>query len=238
MSAKEPVATYATGNQKVMVLDGRTMGALKADNQQQFLVIPVKNKTGSRLSLNLPEENNLEEKINKFLASLGLKNTVAKIGVQQADDRATDNPSAVDIFEGFEDYRAKNRAREATLRSHILADTEWLDASQLSERVGFENKNRSAGPNTWKRRNKIFAISNKGKNLYPRYCLDDAWQPLPVVKAILDIFDNCKSGWSLAYWFGTPNSWLNGEKPKDRLATDSKAVIKAATAEKEGLQHG
>jgi hypothetical protein len=43
---------------------------------------------------------------------------------------------------------------------------------------------------------------------------------------------------SLAFWFGTSNSWLGGSKPKDVLADDKSQLIKAAKACKDGLQHG
>lgn len=239
MRVKEKLAAQSKYEQWPKVIDGQAVGKLAMDPEVQYLVIPVKNRSGRKLSARLPNENNMEEKINAFLASVGLKNTFATIVSQPSPKQADGEEKAeFDIFDGFDEYRADNARRKENLRASVFADAQWLDAAQLSDLVGFENKNRSAGPNTWKRRNKIFAITHKGKNLYPRYCLDEAYQPLPVVKDILDIFNGSKSGWSLALWFGTGNSWLGGAKPKDRLYGDKNALIKAAQAASEGPQHG
>jgi len=238
--AKEKIAIHAKNNQWPVVIDARSVGELKTDSEVQYLIIPVKNKSGHKIQPRLPDERNLEEKIQAFLASVGLENAFFRINEKKANKRSDfeRNDEEFDIFDGLEKYRAENNKKVDNLREYILSDSEWLDANKLSELVGFENKNRSAGPNTWKRRNKIFAISHKGKNLYPRYSLDDAYQPLEVVKDILDIFDNSKSGWSLAFWFGTGCSWLGGAKPKDMLMGDKDKLLRAAQAEKDGIRHG
>lgn len=233
--AKEKVMMYAKakGGQWPIVIDSCSIRELKTDPEVQYLVIPVKAKLGHKTQARLSNENNLEEKIRAFLISVGL------IEEKEYSKRSDlKNSDEFDLFDGLEKYKGDNNKRIDSLRKYILADTEWLDSKDISDQVGFENKNRSAGPNTWKRRNKIFAISQKGKNLYPRYCLDEAFQPLDIVKEILDIFDNKKSGWSLAFWFGTGNSWLGGDKPKDVLNGDRDRLLRAAQAEKDGIQHG
>ena len=234
---KEMIPTK--GDQWPKVIDARSVRELKTDSDVQYLVIPVKNMSGHNIQFHLADENHLEEKIRAFLASVGLENAFVRVSEEKRSTH-TDSESSdgFDLFDGLDEYRAENNSRVENVREYIQADAEWLDASSLSEYAGFENKNRSAGPNTWKRRNKIFAISHKGKNLYPRYCLDEAYQPLGVVKEILDIFDNSKSGWSLAFWFGTGNSWLGGAKPKDVLTGDKAQLLRAAQAAKDGIQHG
>ncbi|WP_345828044.1 hypothetical protein AAGR22_13835 [Erwinia sp. HDF1-3R] len=239
MPAKEKRVAPTVRYQWPVLVDARAMRMLETDTDVQYLVIPVRNRSGRKPDAQLPDEKGVEDKTNAFLASLGLSNAFAS--VKEGEVKATPDAkqdAAFDIFAGFEEYRAENNQRKENLRNQIVAETEWLDASQLSDAVGFENKNRSAGPNTWKRRNKIFAISWRGKNLYPRYCLDDAYQPLPVVKEILDIFGDEKSGWSLAYWFSSGNSWLGGQEPRDLLTRDKGQVIRAALAAKDGIQHG
>lgn len=222
-----------------IVIDGPSMHHLKTDCDTQYLVIPVKSRSGHKVNPQSFERNEFEKKVSTFLLSLGLEKTSGTITSESAHHIAhAENESDIDIFKGFEENRARNEKRKTHLKEHILTDAIWLNANQLSEQVGFENKNRSAGPSNWKRRNKIFAISHQGKNLYPRYCLDEAYQPLPIVKEILDIFDNTKSGWSLAFWFGIGNSWLGGAKPKDVLADDKTRLIQAAKACRDGLQHG
>ncbi|OON39745.1 hypothetical protein BTJ39_11945 [Izhakiella australiensis] len=238
MSTKEKATVRAKGYQGAMLVDARAIDELKEESRAQYLVIPVQNRSGSRIKPQLPDGADIEKKINRFLASLGLEDTRVRMApAQHGRSDHADSENTLDIFAGFEAQRSKNARRQQDLREFILNDAEWLSASQLSDKAGFENKNRSAGPNTWKRRNRIFAISVQGKNLYPRYCLDLAYQPLSVVKEVLEVFADSKSGWALAYWFGTANGWLNGKKPKD-LLSDKAALLRAAQAENEGALHG
>lgn len=237
--AKEKAEVPTRSDPWPRVIDAHSLGKLKPDSEVQYLVIPVKNISGHKIQSRLPDESNLEEKIHAFLVSVGLDNAFIKIKLKKDNKRsASEKDDEFDLFDGLDEYRAENNTRVDNLREYILADSEWLDANTLSELVGFENKNRSAGPNTWKSRHKIFAISHKGKNLYPRYCLDEVFQPLGIVKEILDIFNNSKSGWSLAFWFGTGNSWLGGVKPKDVLTGDKSKLLRAAQAAMDGIQHG
>ncbi|MTD26722.1 DUF2384 domain-containing protein [Erwinia sorbitola] len=142
------------------------------------------------------------------------------------------------IFDGYEQFRANNTQRQQDIRALVLSEGEWLSSGELSDRAHFTNANRSAGPNAWKRRGKTFAISIEGHDRYPDYAFDEAWQPLPVVKQVLEIFEGTRTSWSLAAWFISENSWLAGRRPKDLLNSDPQAVIKAAQQARSGAQHG
>ena len=83
-----------------------------------------------------------------------------------------------------------------------------------------------------------FAVQINGKDHYPEYALDEAYRPLPVVKAVLALLGQRKTPWGLAIWFGTPNSWLGGRKPGDVLSSMPNQVLLAAQAEAEGGIHG
>lgn len=133
-----------------------------------------------------------------------------------------------------------NTARLEQLRRHILEDSEWLPSQEVSRRAGSsENvKNPSGLPNRWKRTGRIFALSFEGKDLYPAYGLDIGGQPLPLMKKIITLFGELKTPWTLAVWFGTPNSWLGNEKPKDLMASAPQKVLEAAQRAKEGPVHG
>jgi len=219
-----------------MVIDAHAVSCLENSSEVQYLVIPVARNTSSNVSLTAGSQV-IKEKVSALLSSLGLKTAFDQEshGVTEPGQAKED---AFDLFEGFAEERAENSNKQETLRQFILHDAEWLAADQLSRRAGFENKNRSAGPANWKSRNKIFAIPLKGKNYYPAYCLDEAAQPLPVVKEILAIFAGAKSGWSLAFWFGTGNSWLGGVKPKDALTGPKEPLLRAARAAKDEIAHG
>ncbi|SFN22254.1 hypothetical protein SAMN05428971_0591 [Candidatus Pantoea varia] len=133
-----------------------------------------------------------------------------------------------------------NTAKLEQLRKHILADSEWLPAQEVSRRAGSSAtvKNPSGLPNRWKRTGKIFALSFEGRDLYPAYGLDVGGQPLPLMKKIIALFGGSKTPWTLAVWFGTPNSWLGNEKPKNLMTSQPEKVLEAAQRSKEGPVHG
>ncbi|WP_413721435.1 hypothetical protein ACL2XG_20195 [Sodalis sp. RH24] len=133
-----------------------------------------------------------------------------------------------------------NTERLEKLKKIILNDSEWLPAQEVSRRGGAsaDVKNPSGLPNRWKRAGKIFAITSEGRDLYPAYALDIGGQPLPLMKKIIELFGETKTPWSLAVWFGTPNSWLGNKKPKDFLTSAPEQVLEAALRAKEGPVHG
>ncbi|MBI6549824.1 hypothetical protein [Xenorhabdus lircayensis] len=138
-----------------------------------------------------------------------------------------------------ESWRTSNRKdRIDALKNTILEESKWLPAYELSQSAGFSLLNPSATPNRWKKAKKIFAISVKGKDLYPQYALDEGGLPIPIIKSIIEVFDGKKTSWGIAIWFSTSNSWLGKEKPKDVLMSRPNDVLNAARQEAEGPIHG
>ncbi|MBD2796526.1 hypothetical protein ID856_08285 [Xenorhabdus sp. 18] len=133
---------------------------------------------------------------------------------------------------------SKQKDRIEALKNSILAESNWLPAYELSQGAGFSLLNPSATPNRWKQAKKIFAVSVKGKDLYPQYALDEGGLPLPILKEIIETFEGKKTSWGMAIWFNTPNSWLGKEKPKDVLLNRPDEVLNAARQEAEGPLHG
>ena len=154
------------------------------------------------------------------------KATVSTISSTKKEDKKSTN--------------ATNTERLEKLKKTVLSGSEWLPAQEVSRRggAGTEVKNPSGLPNRWKRAKKIFAISSEGRDLYPAYALDIGGQPLPLIKKILVLFGETKTPWSLAVWFGSPNSWLGNKKPKDLLTSEPEKVMEAALRAKEGPIHG
>lgn len=132
----------------------------------------------------------------------------------------------------------RNARRLEELKSWILADSKWLTASDLSVKAGFKAIDTDAAPKRWKAAGKIFSLKVNGEDLYPDYVLDDKARPLKVVTLILSLFKERKTPWGLAIWFGSGNSWLRGEKPKDLLLTKPDLVVMAAQEEIESGEHG
>ncbi|MDE1475853.1 hypothetical protein [Xenorhabdus bovienii] len=133
---------------------------------------------------------------------------------------------------------SNKKDRIETLKNAILENANWLSSRALSKFASFSSSNPSATPNRWKKAKKIFAISVKGKDFYPQYALDEGGLPLPIMKNIIELFDEKKTSWGIAIWFGTPNAWLGKAKPKDVLMNRPGDVLLAARQEAEGPLHG
>jgi hypothetical protein len=121
----------------------------------------------------------------------------------------------------------------------ILASSDFVPASDIAEAAHFSSKNPSSQPNRWKRGGQIFAINYKGTDLYPFYALDPGagLRPLEIMTDILKVFAN-RTGWQIAFWFASLNSYLNDKMPKDLLLSEPENVLRAAQMEIIGLQHG
>ncbi|ALB63460.1 FIG00553295: hypothetical protein [Cronobacter condimenti 1330] len=133
--------------------------------------------------------------------------------------------------------QARNQQRLDALRQTVLDEGRWLSAGEVSMAAGAALKNPSATANRWKQAGKVFALPVNGKDRYPAWAFDEGGQPLPSLKSILALFGE-KTPWAIALWFHSPNAWLEGEKPKDRLKADPQAVLRAAQAESQGPVHG
>ena len=130
-------------------------------------------------------------------------------------------------------FQERNDRQLEELKARILADSEWLTASELSAKAGFRSADPEAGPKGWKAAGKIFSLKVDGEDLYPDYVLDEKMRPLKVVRLILSLFKERKTPWGLAIWFGSSNRRLRGGKPKDLLVSKSELVLMAAQDEVE-----
>ncbi|EFB2626080.1 TPA: tyrosine-type recombinase/integrase [Escherichia coli] len=130
-------------------------------------------------------------------------------------------------------FQERNDRQLEELKARILADSEWLTASELSAKAGFRSADPDAGPKGWKAAGKIFSLKVDGEDLYPDYVLDEKARPLKVVRLILSLFKERKTPWGLAIWFGSANRRLRGAKPKDLLVSKSELVLLAAQDEVE-----
>ena len=135
-------------------------------------------------------------------------------------------------------FQERNDRQLEELKARILADSEWLTASELSAKAGFRSADPDAGPKGWKAAGKIFSLKVDGEDLYPDYVLDEKMRPLKVVRLILSLFRERKTPWGLAIWFGSANRRLRGGRPKDLLTSKPELVLMAAQDEVESGDAG
>ena len=53
-------------------------------------------------------------------------------------------------------------------------------------------------------------VSSGGREYFARYQFDAMYEPLPVIRRILNAFGDVADPWALAAWFHYPNAWLQG----------------------------
>ncbi|MDC9589373.1 hypothetical protein PSI23_08570 [Xenorhabdus sp. XENO-10] len=207
------------------------------------------NEADRFLLVELPEEAAGDLDVRDLrIALLSALNTATSIKRSSSSSNSSPNMIHPEIYvhsnglsgENQKDsWRTSNRKdRIESLKNSILEESKWLPAYELSQSAGFSLLNPSATPNRWKKAKKIFALSVKGKDLYPQYALDEGGLPIPIIKNIIEVFDGKKTCWGMAIWFSTPNSWLGEEKPKDVLINRPNDVLNAAKQEAEGPLHG
>lgn len=128
----------------------------------------------------------------------------------------------------------------AEARQAVLTGADWVTAAQVATLAGFSTSNPSAQPSKWKRDGAIFAVRHKGIDYYPGYALDpdNGYRPYKGLAQVLSVFGDRKDAWRLAYWFGSVNGALGGERPCDVLASAPDRVAAAAEREIEGPVHG
>jgi hypothetical protein len=141
--------------------------------------------------------------------------------LEQADQLAKLLAGVIEPDLGLVEERLQ---RMQTIRE-IFKEEEWLTADMVNRLQPEPPSNRSLPASDWKRRGRIFSVTFGGKEYFPRYEFDAAYQPLPLMRDILAAFGTVADTWKIAAWFHYPNgriveSGAEGVKaiaPKDAL---------------------
>jgi hypothetical protein len=114
--------------------------------------------------------------------------------------------------------------RLQTLRE-IFNEEEWLSAEMLNRLQPEPPSNRSLPASDWKRRGRIFSVTFGGKEYFPRYEFDAAYQPLPLMKEVLAAFGTVADTWKIAAWFHYPNGRIVEPGPEGVKAIAPKDAL-------------
>lgn len=204
----------------------------KASTQTQALVLDVALPEGTDPAL-LPSLRRGIEQAVKLMVSSG------KVAVmQQADELAGLLTGLIQPEVGLVEERLH---RLQTIRE-IFEEEEWLTAEMLNRLQPESPSNKSLPASDWKRRGRVFSVSFAGKEYFPRYEFDAAYQPLPVIRELLTAFGPVADTWKIASWFQYPNGWIAGPGPKGKGVTpvapkdalDRRDDLMKALAKREG----
>jgi hypothetical protein len=126
----------------------------------------------------------------------------------------------------------EDRVQRKQTLSQVFAEGEWLTSEQLNALQDPPPKSKSQPASTWKLRGRIYSVSRGGREFFARYQFDAMYEPLPVMRDVLEAFGEVADPWVLAAWFHYPNGWLLGADgtplaPKNALDRRD-AVVNAA----------
>ena len=76
-----------------------------------------------------------------------------------------------------------------------------------------------------------------GRDMYPRYQFDPMFQPQPVVQQIVAAFGDV-SPVHIARWMESPNSCLDGKRPRELMDAAPAGILRALAARSAGGLHG
>lgn len=86
----------------------------------------------------------------------------------------------------------------------------------------------------------IFSIEYQGQPLYPDFAFSDKESGLllPCLAEVITVLYTTSDAWGLAFWFRSPNNFLQGKRPEDLLRQAPEKVLRAAHEEIDEIMHG
>lgn len=160
-------------------------------------------------------------------------------GLVDAADRLAE--VVVGVAEPDRELVADRIRRMETVRQ-VFAEGEWLTAEDINRLQPTPPANKALPASDWKRRGRIFSVAYNGREYFARYQFDALYQPLPIIRRVLDAFGEAADPWVLAAWFHHPNGWLGrtlakGSAPESVApchALDHGDAVVAAAARRHG----
>lgn len=101
-------------------------------------------------------------------------------------------------------------------RAAFIKEVPTWTAKEVCDQGGRAVKNTSALATRWASEGKIFAVKWDGKLRYPTFQFRHG-EPRAVVARILKALGEDADGWDRAFFFTTPNAYLKGARPVDKL---------------------
>ena len=123
-------------------------------------------------------------------------------------------------------FEAELLKRNVKMLNEYLKRNILLNAHDINRMSGSKSSRESEPSSRWKRDGKIFAIRDRGLNLFPSFQFRDGI-PLPVIKKVLTIIGEKFSPWQIACWFEGGNGWLGGDAPQNCLEKPDVVIVAA-----------
>ncbi|PKI19612.1 hypothetical protein CXB65_21365 [Pseudomonas monteilii] len=123
-------------------------------------------------------------------------------------------------------------------KARLLRSGDFLTADAFAVPAQLSTEQSRAELKEWKREGNIFSLAHEDKEYFPLYAFDPAsnFRPFSSLAAIITALGSSKPDWAL--WFGSSNSYLGGQMPKDVMVDDPARVLDAARSERYGALQG
>jgi hypothetical protein len=126
---------------------------------------------------------------------------------------------------------AANVPQNPSAQKQAFDGSEWLTAGVINyarAKLGLSE----VKPREWEQYGRVFSVLYEGRHYYATYQLDSSYEPLPIIKPVLEAYGEYSNSWELAVWFHFPNGWIANETgaaptplaPKDAVNLDSQLV--------------
>lgn len=131
-------------------------------------------------------------------------------------------------------------AMEDEIRRVVLG--EMRPAGQLATLAGRATNEIQSDLDLWVADGRILSVRHEDVDYFALFALNPAegYRPYPAVAEAIGILShvlNRENPWGLASWFVGLNSFLDGQRPADLLASDPQWVIEAAQDEMNEMKH-
>jgi hypothetical protein len=173
-----------------------------------------------------------EEGIYILPAHVNLQ-TVKRLGLEPLSEEAKALPTvfqvAIDNEPVDETATAELDRESRAWRENFINRNRTYSAPEVAEEAGNRAKNTAALASRWAKENRIFSIRFQNQTLYPAFQFKDG-EPIPVIAQILRDAPPAFTGWDFAFFFTTPNVFLEGKCPLQLLKSDPDALVPVAHA--------
>lgn len=132
--------------------------------------------------------------------------------------------------------RNRVRAHNSRVEDALAAGTHWLTAVEFAELTGLAIDEAGFRLKRWEDEGALFTLARGEVLRVPEYLLGSDHQPLPVAADVICALRHYNAK-SLAIWFESASSHLDGRRPRDVIKKEPKLVLAAARAVAESTLH-
>lgn len=128
------------------------------------------------------------------------------------------------------------RAHNSRVEDALATGTRWLTAAEFAELAGLAIDEAGLRLKRWEDEGALFTLTRREVLRVPEYLLGSDHQPLPVAADVIRALRHYNPK-SLAIWFESTASHLDGRRPRDLIKKEPQLVLAAARAVAESTLH-